>query len=345
MTGPPRPTRYPTSPRTEGLTLLAFSRNDVEGVLRSVGELRDRVDEVVVVDSSSAGPRERLRGALRSPSERLCPAVPLGNVDLLRPFGLAQATQPWVLVLESDEHLSSALRSALPTLTNADGYVLPRREQASGGYTHHLRLFRRARAAYSGPSHAYPVVAGRVQVLPRELHLIHDAPPGEAYWRSADRARRYLLSDLLERPYDGRYLTEARGGGGTAPSAGRPLAGAQILLAHLMEAVRELLRSGSPGLARSRWEQGRARQRYLAALTGEERAWLFRTAEEVRAAGGLTRFLGLQEIEYVLWLTDAVDPDSDAPALLEFLLRQRAGSGRTWHGDPPFRPEGVGARP
>ncbi len=256
------------------------------------------------MDSSEPGQRDLLRHALRPSAETICPTVPVGNVDLLRPFGLSRATQERVLLLESDERVCPALRLALPELVGADGYVVPRKELASGGYSYHLRLYRRTRTRYSGRSHAFPVVEGRVEVLPRELHIEHHIPRPKEYWHSADRARRYLLSDFLERPYDRSYLEEAAGRASKATHGEvRALSNPQILLAHLLEALRELLRSGSPGLARLRWEHGRVRRAYVRSLSEARRAWLLEVADQVRKAGGLTRFLGMDDVEYVEWLS------------------------------------------
>jgi hypothetical protein len=327
------------APVREGLTLVTFSRNDIEGVLRSLVELRSSFQEIIVVDSSGPAPRARLHQALRPTTERICAALPVGNVDLLRPFALAQASRDRVLLLDSDESLSSALKLALPTLTEADGYVIPRREDAIGGYSYHLRLFRRSKAQYSGRSHAFPVIDGPVRTLPRSLHIVHHAPRTAEYWQTADRAHRYLLSDFLERPYDQSYWSEVVGRGlGGETGLLRPLSNPQILLAHLAESATELLRTGSLGMARFRWEQGRLRRGYFWSLPPTRRAWLLQTAIEVRKSGGLTRYLGMDNVDYVQWLTRTIDPSNDGPSVLDFLVNQRSLASRPWDGTPQFVP-------
>lgn len=186
-----------TGLRTSSLGFLTFSRNDVEAVIRSIHSLRASVDEIVVVDSSYPAERAQLVAEVRAPRERVVLAPPLGNVDLLRPFGLSNMTTDRVLQLDSDESLSPPLFEALRGLDSDDAYVIPRWEGGVRGFTHHMRLYRRRSVRYRGRSHAFPEVRGTTRTLPRGKCIIHDLPPAQQYWDSGDRRRRYLLSDSL----------------------------------------------------------------------------------------------------------------------------------------------------
>ena len=327
------------------LGLLTFCRNDVSGVLQNVELLRQFLDEVVVVDSSSPAQRETLARALRPPRERWCAAPPLGVGDLLRPFGVARMQSERVLQLDSDEVLSKALLDSLPTLNDADAYVVPRWEAGARGFTYHMRLFRRRSVSYSGPSYGYPHVSGVTRILPRRLHIVHNAPVGRKYWEQGNRARRYLLPDLLERPYDGEYFRQALGLGSSLgterPGSGRvrrfrELSGPAVRLVLVLEAARTLLASQSPGLARFRLEQGRQRIAMWNALSPEEKTWTTYVALQVSAAGGLIRYLGIDDPAYMDLLNESFDSATDGPELLRFLLRVRSEKGRPWHGDPPY---------
>ncbi len=332
------------------VALLTFARNDVDAVIDLIEGLRGDVDGCVVIDSSYPEQRAKLLRALREPHERLHEAPPVGDVDLLRPYGLSKAESDWVLLLESDEAPSPGLRARLHDLGNVNGYIIPRYERSARGYTYHLRLFSRTAATYSGPSHAYPVIRGPTGRLPREEHIEHRAPSGAEFWSSADRARRYLLPDTLERPYDVSYLRNTFGLGpgtlatyrsGGLPAPLRPLPDPMVRVMLAAEAVREILTTGSGGLARSRWEQGKARRQYWAALPSPERARLAAWAARVREEGGLTRFLGFDRPEYVARLSTLLPATLDGPSVLRALVEYRAGSGRPWDGgdDLPLLPE------
>jgi hypothetical protein len=333
------------------LALLTFSRNDVDEVVRNVETLRQLVDEVVVVDSSFPAARSKLSQALRPPRERLCVAPPLGNVDLLRSFGVAQVTSDRVVLLDSDETLSPALRDALPELCHAEAYVIPRWESALRAFTHHLRVFQRRSVSYTGRSYDFPHVNGVTRVLPRRLHILHAAPGGRDYWASNDRARRYLLSEMLERPYDWNYLRQTLGLRAASPVIPEGVTGTQtraglsepaVQLVLTFEAARTLLGSQSLGLAKFRLEQGRQRTAVWSALPAAEKRWIEDTGRQVQLAGGLVQFLGLDDPAYVERLNELLDPMLDGPDVLKFLLEIRAATGRVWSGDPSYPPTRAG---
>src|SRR5580700_10914550 len=310
------------------LGLLTFSRNDVEGVLRTFQTLRSTVDELVVVDSSGESQRSRLRAELRGSQQRIALAPPLGNADLLRPFGLSQMTSDRIIQLDADERLSPALLTELKRLNEADAYVVPRWEAGARGFTYQMRIYRRTSVRFSGPSHGFPEVRGTTKILPRRLCIVHETPAAREYWEQSDRKRRYLLSDTLERPYDTGYLRRTVG---FPSSAGKvetthsaedrkgQLSPLLIRISLYLEAIRTTLTTGSLGLARLGLAQGQARLQFLDDMSPRHREWLIEVAEQVRQAGGLIQFLGLEDADYLSRLAVLATPEVDGPSLLEFL--------------------------
>jgi hypothetical protein len=330
-----------TSSSSSTLCLLTYSRNDVEGVLRNLVALRPLLAEFVVIDSSGPTERAKLEAALQPPRERLYAALPLGNSDLLRPFGLAKCVSERVLQLDSDETLSPALKDELPRLTTADAYVVPRWEVGARGFTYHMRIFRRRSVSYIGPSHGFPRVVGHTEVLPRRLHFIHQSEPARRYWNQNDRKRRYLLSDFLERPYDWRYFQRLLGLSANARRDQPGIPSGSISIDPLtpvaktivfVEAVRMLILSQSPGLAQFVIEQARQRSYAWRSMNADQRDWLAEVARAVRASGGLVQYLRLADEAYVESLNRAFGPNVDGPRLLAFLLSVRARSGAVWQG-------------
>lgn len=164
-----------------------------------------------------------------------------------------------MILVDPDETPSLGLLARLPSLTDAEAYVVPRYEEGARGYTYHLRLFRCHSTHFRGPSHGDPQVDGHTKVLSRSLSLAHRTASGKAYWTHADRIRRNFLSDELSRPYDFRYLREifrspraSARSGPTAPDTleARRLPPALIPVALALEAGREIATTGSIGLAR-----------------------------------------------------------------------------------------------
>jgi len=101
----------------------------------------------------------------------------MGYVEPARNFALAQATQPWVLVLDADERVSPALKAWMGTAlatTTAGAFLIPRRNYYGDRWItccgwfpdDQLRLFRRGAAQYSDRIHRAPKIEGRVESLP-----------------------------------------------------------------------------------------------------------------------------------------------------------------------------------
>jgi hypothetical protein len=325
------------------LTFLTFTRNDGGEMLPTLELLRPLVQEVVVVDSSGPAERDRLLRTLRPPTERLVPAVALGDADLLRPYGLHLCTGEWVLSLDADEMPSRGLLETLPHVGGAAGYIIPRFEIALGAYRPQLRLFRRDRATYDGPSYRFPTIQGPVVTLAREQCILHRAPFG-AYLATSDRRRRYRLVEWLERPLSQKVAWEIL----ARPSrAGfRPLPGVQWLfdrpfqplsaparrLAFAVEAVYDLLLTAQPRMALFRWRYNREREVDWRGLGEEDRRRYCRMAQAVASAGGLTHYLDLYRPEYVEWLTRTLPETAGGPPLLAELVRVRFETGRPWDG-------------
>lgn len=102
-----------------------------------------------------------------------------GYVEPARNYALAQATRPWVLVLDADERVSPALKTWLETnleKTEASAFRLPRRNYYGDRWItccgwfpdDQLRLFRRGAAQYSDRIHRAPKIDGQIFELPRQ---------------------------------------------------------------------------------------------------------------------------------------------------------------------------------
>ena len=309
------------------ISLLVYSCRDTDRANALLDSVAGLFDEVHVVDSSPPAEYERFR-ARRTGSVAFHRVLPVGYVDLLRPYGLAQVRTDRVLVLDTDERLSEGLRAALPTLTGADGYVLPRHEVSLGAYTYHLRLFRPGRARYPAETWGFPAVRGPTATLDRSCALLHLADHGD-YLARDDRAGRYLWVESIERPFT---LGSGRAGAGTPLAWGRASGSnpEPEVLARLTEwwaAARTLLRSGRPALARFQRQYDRRRREYFYHLPAEEQAQRIRLRDEIRGAGGLVAYLGFDRPPYVDALTSEFGWDREGPEVLRRLIAYRLREG------------------
>ena len=157
-------------------------------------------DEIVVLDSGSSDATLAIaaRHGARTASQAFAGYGPQKQAAI----GLASGD--WILLLDADEHLTAAGRSAIErelAAPRADGYRLPRLEWLFWRWPHsatranwQLRLFRKATGRMNDvPVHAAPEVAGRV--LDLDAPFRHYGEPRLA--DRVDKVNRYS-SGLVE---------------------------------------------------------------------------------------------------------------------------------------------------
>ena len=137
-------------------------------------------DEIVVVDSFST---DRTPEICRRYTERFIQKEWAGYRDQ-KAFAHSQATKDWVLLIDSDERVTPALRDEIREFLARDaceysGFAVPRlvfylaRWWHRGGWypDYDVRLFRRDRAAWGGSDpHEKILVDGRIGRLKNPLH-------------------------------------------------------------------------------------------------------------------------------------------------------------------------------
>lgn len=133
-------------------------------------------------------------------------------------FGVNQCKEDWILVLDSDESLSSVLQAEIQSIvlgsSQYDGYELPRelwflghRIRNAGGVDFPLRFFRRNTGAFNGaPVHEKIVVQGKVGRL--QGWLRHDSYfTLEDYFRKFDRYTSLGAQECFEK---GKKVSDLR---------------------------------------------------------------------------------------------------------------------------------------
>lgn len=167
------------------LSVLTFSRNDIKSVLGLVKEVYEIADEIVLVDSSDRRERNELARAkrqLKLDKLRVFYAIPLGLVELYRPYGLAKCRNEWILYLDSDERLSENLRNDVEKIINTtkyDALTLKRFEYVERGkqnklFTWNVRLYKKDKVLYKGIIHEQPIVKGKLGALVGEKYYMEN---------------------------------------------------------------------------------------------------------------------------------------------------------------------------
>ena len=168
------------SNRAASVSAIVVCYNEEERIEACLESL-DWCDEIVVVDSFST---DRTPEICRRYTERFMQRQWAGYRDQ-KAFAHSQATKDWVLLVDSDERVTAALRLEILDALQLDkdayaGYSVPRlvrylhRWWWRGGWypDYDVRLFRRERATWGGNDpHEKIIVDGKVRRL--KNHLEH----------------------------------------------------------------------------------------------------------------------------------------------------------------------------
>lgn len=188
-----------------GISVILLTYNS-EHTLAACLESVKWADEIIALDADSTDATRRILaeyGATIQSQPLDAIRAHRGNFDVARNLGFAMARNDWVLVLDSDEEVSTPLRDEIRAVTGgsaAVAYLVPRlnlfwdRPTAVLGRDFQLRLFPRGKARYEGCHlDARPVVRCPVEHLTQPL-FHHQGRSlrqliGKLHRRTSQRAR------------------------------------------------------------------------------------------------------------------------------------------------------------
>ncbi len=164
------------------LSLLTFTRNHVDRVFSLIDDLYDTMDDIVLIDSSDKAEREKLyamKKRKRWAKLKIFYMVPLGFVEIYRPYGLKKCKNDWVLYLDVDERISEGLKDDIGRIINSkdcSAFNLRRYEDVDKAktdfFTFQIRLFRKSKTRYKGIIDERPIVKGRTCYLEQNEYYI-----------------------------------------------------------------------------------------------------------------------------------------------------------------------------
>jgi len=160
------------------LSVVMLVRNEAKRLPLALSILRDRVDEIVVVDMESSDESAMIA---KEAGAHVIAHHFVGNFDIARTPGLRASRNEWVLVLDADEEVSDGLWPLIEhhiASRTADCIRIARADFCLSGFAphesafpqYHLRLFRRASVdvdGYSGLLHTFyePLPGARVATI------------------------------------------------------------------------------------------------------------------------------------------------------------------------------------
>lgn len=309
--------------------LLVFSSNSNEEVLRLFRRLRDKVDEFVVVDSSTDMNYQNLTEALGN-SARIYRTLPLGITDLYRQYATSKIKSDFVLNLDCDEDISNQFMNDFKKFDTAEAYIVGwhhvmLREQAKK-----LVLYRNNFVRWIGHVFENPSVTGKIEDISNTYQILHYAKFDSNYGTDHGRYRRYLFYESICRPFTWKCLTRdlnlklwpAEFGSQANTKLLRPFFVWRLIfyMAYLERIVRN---PKQKGIARFLLNYGKARLSYFSNLTLEQQELFVSISNKVYENGGLTRFLALDDPTYVDRLTSTFDWSMDSVEAARKLIMYR----------------------
>ncbi|MDE1768416.1 MAG: hypothetical protein KGH64_02290 [Candidatus Micrarchaeota archaeon] len=167
----------------ERVSLLVFSRDNIEKAISLVEDMYEYVDDIVLVDSSRQKAHKSLLKQISSRKIgklQVFYAIALGYPDPLRMYALQKCKYRWVLMIDTDERVSADLKKDLHSLVESSGasaisikrYEEVNRGMRSAYVNWQTRLFRKDKVEYRGIIHEEPIVNGSVKKLENDDYYI-----------------------------------------------------------------------------------------------------------------------------------------------------------------------------
>ncbi len=160
----------------EKLTVLFFSRNDIDNAIGLVNDIKDVADEIVLIDQSDKEEKKKLMAFKRRSKLRkfkVYDCIALGYPEPLQAYAFTKCTNEWVLRLDTDERIPEAFKrdiKRIVTETKSDSFAIKRYEFSgtdgkSNSTTWQTRLFKRSKTKYTGILDEQPSTDGRLEKL------------------------------------------------------------------------------------------------------------------------------------------------------------------------------------
>ena len=309
--------------------LLVFSLNSNEDVLRLFRRLRDKVDEFVVVDSSTDVNYQKLTEALGD-SAQIYRTLPLGITDLYRQYATSKIKSDYVLNLDCDEDVSSQFMNDFKNFDTADAYIVGWYHVMLKEHAKKLVLYRNNFVKWIGHVFENPSVKGKIEDISSTHQILHYAKFDSNYGTDYGRYRRYLFYESIGRPFTWKCLTRdlnlnlwpAEFGSWANTKLLHPFFIWRLIFyaAYLDRTIRD---PKQKRIARFLLNYGKARLSYFSNLTRQQQELFVAISNKVYENGGLTQFLALDDSIYVDRLTSTFDWSMDGVEAARKLIMYR----------------------
>jgi len=188
------------------VSALIFSMNRIENVIRLANKIKDYVDEIVIVDSSSRKNFEILKRKLKFAKVYWLP--PIGVVELYRQIGINLCSNDWILQFDDDEEPSIELMQEILKFKSkneepsAKVFLIKRIEKK--GFSMLCRFFNRKYVELTGVIHwGYKIKTTDISKLPG--YIVHHDEYGKNINKLIKKLQRYAVVEAYQWWYKVRH--------------------------------------------------------------------------------------------------------------------------------------------
>ncbi len=346
------------------LSVLIFSRDDAAKAIALAKDIYEIADEIVLIDSSMKTIHSKLVSAkarMGLAKLRIYYAIPLGYPDPLRVWALKKCTNGWVMLLDTDERLSPALKSDLHKIINKAGFQalsIRRYEEVGRGFrgsftNWQTRLFKKGSVTFKGIIHEEPAINGHIEkITGSEYYIDHVAElRGNAAfgYSNMEKFLRMSYKDYNLRLIDYFYKVtvpdrQDRAGAGGASlktlltlyeKLGLKHAGEEashfdyFMFYYLMAVAMYLKKRRISGVFSGLVDAGKALAKVKAWQREEDATESFEISK-ILYKEGLIKFLELDKDSTIKWLNKRYSAQRGGIGLLIGLLKLRYERGKRW---------------
>lgn len=176
---------------------IVVTHNSQDQLFDCLESLQDLVQEIVIVDldSDDATKEIALKFKAKIIGHKFVPFV-----ELVRQFAINQASGEWIILLDPDERLTSALINKLKNLNEDIVAVnIPRKNIFFGQWVRHtnfwpdkqIRFFNKHKVEWPAIIHAYPKVDGKILDLAAGVEIAIEHFGYQDYAEFFERQNRY----------------------------------------------------------------------------------------------------------------------------------------------------------
>lgn len=165
------------------LSVVINAQNVEKNLPRCLASIKNLADEIVVVDQGSTDGTFKIAKKFGA---KIYKHDPVAYVELTRNFAISKATGDWILILDPDEEMGSALALEIKKIIKEDKaeyFRIPRKNIIFDKWIRHTlwwpdyqtRLFKKGKVSWSEVIHSVPITIDRgADIKPEEdLAIIH----------------------------------------------------------------------------------------------------------------------------------------------------------------------------